>query len=957
MSDDENSGASTSPSPRLGSRVLSTAPSLSHPVEGPPPATPSPKGSPSPSLTPAPRESESGEELQDPGVASRKRDKGKQRADVPRDPSVVAAPASAAPSLGTPPPALVTGGKDTQVHNYSHETSLHSSRTSGTTFSHVMPASATIEREGKATQGLPTARSDHPLRTRRRSDADLTKVDSRRGDFGASTLNVAQAAATMAPVPPDTFFGTESSRRLVSAPSKLIATPHKSGSETHKDMDQPDIDKLQYMLSLELEDSWVNGGEAFVPNLVRARPTIASTVQADAFLFHYEGFDSITSTWLQLPAAPNREPELYGPFVVHLRAILNHFGIRTRQIAPTHGTRMQHHDVNRGGKRNISSPDISVVGFGPLMGAHASIKEPVRYSQCVAVIEVKTDASMEAKWAQHRLQLAVYARECFVQQPSRRFFYGVLLSQKTIQLFQFDRGGAVYSKAYDINRNAAIFVQIVLVISTEDEVALGFDNHIFWDSEGKCWYDSAAKNDFKAGSEVKRNKEYEVVSKRPFYRAAIRGRGTTCWRVQDSEKNQLLLKLSWRTTTRKPEAEFLRAAMKVNLEHVGTMIETKNLGLLSRIRWDIPLVAERVGGRDVHATLRQLILSTGSKELLSIGILHRDISVNNIVLDRRRDTTTKAKLIDMDMAIFIDRDKTGVKTDVRTGTRAFQSLKVLAGIDEHNHLDELEYCFWVFCFIIFTYDKPRVKNREFPPVLSNFHSLEPTEAIEAKRTVLDSPRMTRWISSNMGPGIFALFLKLQAFFNSVTAGTLNEIDARRLTGPDAMTQRVLSDVGLFKLPEVSQKCHCRTSMKVSGDCNQWLHVKALQHYTLVLEMVREAIDLSKKHMLATSAPAEQSRTEKDRKHGPSGWESETDGLSDEGFSDGPDVAEGASWEGGAGYAAPAAGVTSRISGLSNKRSAAQSFEDDKEEKVPSSSKDPGTSRATKRLKGSHSRRK
>ncbi|TFK48625.1 hypothetical protein OE88DRAFT_1634374 [Heliocybe sulcata] len=401
---------------------------------------------------------------------------------------------------------------------------------------------------------------------------------------------------------------------------------------------------------------------------------------------------------------------------------------------------------------------------------------------------------MKDNLKKHQLQLASYAQEVFVQQPTRRFVYGLLVSEQTIQLYQFDRGGVIYSSKYDIRDDAETFVQIFLAVATEDETALGLGRHIFWAPDGKCYFDP----------EGKMNRVYTVVTpEKPFQRAAIRGRGTTCWRVEDNQKKQFLLKFAWRTIGRMKESVFLKAAKEKNLQHVGWMERSKTIETLYCLRSYMPLVAtNRKGDRfpvpdrahhwllepwygprlDRFESPLELLEGfydaiTASKELLSIGILHRDISINNIVLDRRPDTDTSAKLIDMDMAIRLDRTGSGVKTDVRTGTRAFQSLKVLEGIGQHDHLDELEFCFWLFCYIIFTYDAPGKLKKNPPLSIRRFHASR-SEAIDAKRHVLRDTEIHEAISDGMGPATAVLFLKLQSFFSKVTEATRKEIDRR-----------------------------------------------------------------------------------------------------------------------------------------------------------------------------------
>lgn len=75
-------------------------------------------------------------------------------------------------------------------------------------------------------------------------------------------------------------------------------------------------------------------------------------------------------------------------------------------------------------------------------------------------------------------------------------------------------------------------------------------------------------------------------------------------------------------------------------------------------------------------------------------ILHRDISIGNIMLNEAKDD---GFLIDFDLAIKLDREEpSGAKT--RTGTKVFMSIGALFG-DDHTFMHDLESFFWVLFWI------------------------------------------------------------------------------------------------------------------------------------------------------------------------------------------------------------------------------------------------------------------
>lgn len=95
----------------------------------------------------------------------------------------------------------------------------------------------------------------------------------------------------------------------------------------------------------------------------------------------------------------------------------------------------------------------------------------------------------------------------------------------------------------------------------------------------------------------------------------------------------------------------------------------------------------------------------GHKSLYDAGILHRDISINNLLINAdRTDPSHLGPLIDLDLAIKISREKPSGAAS-RTGTRAFMSIGVLLG-EPHSFMDDLESFFWVLFWICIYYLSP-----------------------------------------------------------------------------------------------------------------------------------------------------------------------------------------------------------------------------------------------------------
>ncbi|OAA64234.1 Protein kinase-like domain protein [Niveomyces insectorum RCEF 264] len=96
----------------------------------------------------------------------------------------------------------------------------------------------------------------------------------------------------------------------------------------------------------------------------------------------------------------------------------------------------------------------------------------------------------------------------------------------------------------------------------------------------------------------------------------------------------------------------------------------------------------------------------GHESLHRAGFLHRDISINNLIINE--DDSTNASwpcfLIDLDLAIRVQRvGASGAKG--KTGTRAFMAIGALLG-EQHSFMHDLESFFWVLFWICVHYEGP-----------------------------------------------------------------------------------------------------------------------------------------------------------------------------------------------------------------------------------------------------------
>ncbi|EEY24042.1 conserved hypothetical protein [Verticillium alfalfae VaMs.102] len=95
----------------------------------------------------------------------------------------------------------------------------------------------------------------------------------------------------------------------------------------------------------------------------------------------------------------------------------------------------------------------------------------------------------------------------------------------------------------------------------------------------------------------------------------------------------------------------------------------------------------------------------GHESLHKAGLLHRDISINNLMINED-DTNSSwpSFLIDLDLAIREQRDgASGARG--KTGTRAFMAIGALLG-EQHSFMHDLESFFWVLFWICIHYTGP-----------------------------------------------------------------------------------------------------------------------------------------------------------------------------------------------------------------------------------------------------------
>ncbi|KAG5934139.1 hypothetical protein E4U60_004056 [Claviceps pazoutovae] len=145
-------------------------------------------------------------------------------------------------------------------------------------------------------------------------------------------------------------------------------------------------------------------------------------------------------------------------------------------------------------------------------------------------------------------------------------------------------------------------------------------------------------------------------------------------------------------------------------------------------------------GRPIYkASSRQALLAClegcikGHQSLYEAGILHRDISINNLMINEERNESWPHFLIDLDHAIEIDRHDASNERN-KTGTRAFMAIGLLQGA-KHSFLHDLESFFWVLFWTCIHYGKSG-KDSRISPRLVKWNHLDDFDLLLDKQNMI-----------------------------------------------------------------------------------------------------------------------------------------------------------------------------------------------------------------------------
>ena len=180
-----------------------------------------------------------------------------------------------------------------------------------------------------------------------------------------------------------------------------------------------------------------------------------------------------------------------------------------------------------------------------------------------------------SKWPLKRilLQLARYMRDVFTAQPIRRFVHGFFLHGTIMELWVFDRSGPYSSGEFDIHEEPEKFIRAIAGYAMMDDEELGLDTFIKRDDTGRI---------ITISTDATGKENRMQLDEAPFVKQrAVVCRGTTCFRTGDQAN---VVKFSWTSDKRPPEADHLRLALENGVEGIAKLIGYQRITSISELR-------------------------------------------------------------------------------------------------------------------------------------------------------------------------------------------------------------------------------------------------------------------------------------------------------------------------------------------------------------------------------------
>ncbi|KAI1271450.1 serine/threonine-protein kinase Sgk2 [Xylaria sp. FL0933] len=223
------------------------------------------------------------------------------------------------------------------------------------------------------------------------------------------------------------------------------------------------------------------------------------------------------------------------------------------------------------------------------------------------------------------LQVASAVRNVFAAQPMRRFVHGFTLSGTMMETWVFDRSGAYSGATFDIHEQPETFMLVMCgyLMMTDEE--LGRDTFLKR-RDGGLLITVPAEG---GGTDEKLELELNPI---PIaYQGAIVCRGTCCFlaKAKGATDFDKVVKFSWTSDKRQPEADLLRKANQQGVEGIAKVIAyNEEITSVSKLREGL-----------TFSTPHRFRDDSLSKSQASFGFISPSIGLVGLNSSRKRKST------------------------------------------------------------------------------------------------------------------------------------------------------------------------------------------------------------------------------------------------------------------------------------------------------------------------------